>query len=84
MVTRRDTSAPKPPPANVLASPTLAELYRRQGHPEMAERLLAGLDPAHSDEPVTAAPAPRDRRVRDLRVLLARVRARRRSVEVQR
>ena len=77
MVTRRDTSAPKPPPANVLASPTLAELYRRQGHPEMADRLLAGLDPADSTTRVDPGIAPADRRARTLRTLLGRVRARR-------
>jgi len=72
MVTRSDKS--------VLASPTLAELYRRQGHPEMAERLLAGLDPTQTSREDTSAAAG-DRRTRRLRTLLARVIARRRGAE---
>jgi hypothetical protein len=82
MVTRRDRSAQKPPPANVLASPTLAELYRRQGHHRMAERLLAGLDPTQSE--VTAESVTDSihaRRVRTLRTLLGRIRTRRRPTE---
>ncbi|MFH1530315.1 MAG: hypothetical protein ABIK09_06215 [Pseudomonadota bacterium] len=47
----------------------------------MADRLLAGLDNERSPAPVPEATLRRDRRVRELRTLLARVQTRRRPVE---
>ena len=79
MMTRGDT--PASPQGDILASATLAELYRRQGHPEMAERLLAGLDPSAAEAPSPAASSPRDRRIRGLRALLAQVRDRQRPAK---
>ena len=77
---RRDT--PASVPGDILVSATLAELYRHQGHPEMAERLLAGLDPVvTSEEHSPAASSSRDRRIHRVRALLAQVRNQRRLAE---
>ncbi|MBM4372083.1 MAG: hypothetical protein FJ098_10545 [Deltaproteobacteria bacterium] len=80
MVAPRDMASRAPSPPRIVASATLAELFRRQGHPEMAERILSGLDPQEPGSALrTAGPRPGEARVRRLRVLLARVQSRRRA-----